>query len=334
MTIALDATYSLGKNLSGVGVYSREMLFGLASAHPQEQFRFYYRPHRFLKSFHDKLPKNASRRLLRGAPSAAIFHALNQRVDAKARRTVSTFHDLFVMTGDYSTPDFRARFTRQAREAAERSDLIIAVSNFTASQVEQLLNVERSRIRVVHHGVRASRITPEKQKLVLSVGAIQRRKNIARLVKAFEALPDPWRLALAGAPDGYGAAEELRAVEESPARSRIDLLGYVSSAELDSLYSRASVFIFPSLDEGFGMPILEAMAHGVPVITSNCSAMPEVSGDAALLVDPLNIGDALLRLANDESLREALISRGLERIKQFAWASAVEETWAVYDELR
>jgi glycosyltransferase involved in cell wall biosynthesis len=334
VTIALDATYSLGKNLSGVGVYSREMLFGLASAHPQEQFRFYYRPHRFLKSFHDKLPKNASRRLLRGAPSAAIFHALNQRVDAKARRTVSTFHDLFVMTGDYSTPDFRARFTRQAREAAERSDLIIAVSNFTASQVEQLLNVERSRIRVVHHGVRSSRITPEKQKLVLSVGAIQRRKNIARLVKAFEALPDPWRLALAGAPDGYGAAEELRAVEESPARSRIDLLGYVSSAELDSLYSRASVFIFPSLDEGFGMPILEAMAHGVPVITSNCSAMPEVSGDAALLVDPLNIGDALLRLANDESLREALISRGLERIKQFAWASAVEETWAVYDELR
>jgi glycosyltransferase involved in cell wall biosynthesis len=304
VTIALDATYSLGKNLSGVGVYSREMLFGLAGAHPQEQFRLYYRPHRFLKSFHDKLPNNASRRLLSGAPSADVFHALNQRVDAKAHRTVSTFHDLFVITGDYSTPDFRARFTRQAREAAERSDLIIAVSNFTASQVEQLLNVERSRIRVVHHGVRASAITPKKQKLILSVGAIQRRKNIARLVKAFEILPPEWRLALAGAPDGYGAAEELHAVEQSPARSRIDILGYVSSAELDSLYSRASIFAFPSLDEGFGMPILEAMAHGVPVITSNCSAMPEVSGDAALLVDPLNIGDALLRLANDESLRD------------------------------
>jgi glycosyltransferase involved in cell wall biosynthesis len=334
VTIALDATYSLGKNLSGVGVYSREILFGLARAHPQEQFRFYYRPHRFLKSFHDRLPNNASRRLLSGAPSADIFHALNQRVDAKAHRTVSTFHDLFVMTGDYSTPDFRARFTRQAREAAERSDLIIAVSNFTASQVEQLLNVERSRIRVVHHGVHESRITPKKQKLILSVGAIQRRKNIARLVKAFEILPDPWRLALAGAPDGYGAAEELQAVEQSPARSRIDVLGYVSSAELDSLYSRASIFAFPSLDEGFGMPILEAMAHEVPVITSNCSAMPEVSGDAALLVDPLNIGDALLRLATDESLRETLIRRGRERIKQFTWDSAVEKTWALYDELR
>jgi glycosyltransferase involved in cell wall biosynthesis len=338
VTIALDATYSLGKNLSGVGVYSREILFGLAAAHPNQKFHFHYRPHRFLKSFNDKLPANASRRLLTGAPSADIFHALNQRVDAKSKRTVSTFHDLFVMTGDYSSPDFRARFTAQAREAASRSDLIIAVSNFTASQIEQLLNVEPSRIRVIHHGVRgsdrAATAGSGTQKLVLSVGAIQRRKNIARLVKAFERLPNDWRLALAGAPDGYGAAEELRAVEESPARDRIDVLGYVSSAQLDALYETATIFAFPSLDEGFGMPILEAMAHGVPVLTSNCSAMPEVAGDAALLVDPMNIGDGLLRLANDESLREDLRRRGLERIKQFTWASALEKTWAVYDELR
>jgi len=334
VTIALDATYSLGKNLSGVGVYSREMLFGLAASHPEQKFRFYYRPHRFLKSFNDKLPGNASRRLLRGAPSAEIFHALNQRVDVKSRRIVSTFHDLFVMTGDYSSHDFRARFTAQAREAAERSDLIIAVSSFTASQVEKLLNVERSRIRVVHHGVHASALGTKKENLVLSVGAIQRRKNIARLVKAFETLPSDWRLALAGAPDGYGAAEELRAVEDSSARSRIDVLGYVSSAQLESLYSRASIFAFPSLDEGFGMPVLDAMAHGVPVITSNCSAMPEVAGDAALLVDPLNIGDALHRLAGDESLRAELSRRGQERIKQFSWNAAIEKTWAVYDELR
>ena len=334
MTIALDATYSLGQNLSGVGVYSREILFGLAAAHPREKFRFCYRPHRFLKSFHDTLPRNASRRLLRGAPSADIFHALNQRVDAKACPTVSTFHDLFVMTGDYSSPEFRSRFTAQARDAARRSDLIIAISHFTASQVEHLLNVEPSRIRVVHHGVRPSPPSSKKQNLVLTVGAIQRRKNIARLIKAFETIPGDWRLALAGAANGYGAAEELRAVEESPARSRIDVLGHVSSAELESLYNRAGIFAFPSLDEGFGMPILDAMAHGVPVITSNCSAMPEVAGDAALLVDPLNIGDALLRLANDESLREDLIGRGLERIRHFSWDSAVEKTWAVYDELR
>lgn len=333
MTIALDATYSLGKNLSGVGVYSREMLFGLAKGHPREKFRFYYRPHRFFRSFQDSLPGNASRRLLRGVPSGDLFHALNQRVDASAKRTVCTFHDLFVMTGDYSSPDFRTRFTAQARDAAERSDLIVAVSHFTATQIEQLLGVERSRIRVIHHGVRASSVTT-RQNLVLSVGAIQRRKNVARLVKAFELLPDSWRLALAGAPDGFGAAEELRAVEESPARARIDVLGYVSAAQLDSLYGAASIFAFPSLDEGFGMPVLEAMAHGVPVLTSNCSAMPEVAGDAALLVDPRDIGDAVLRLALDEQLRETLSQRGLERIKQFTWDSAVEKTWAVYDELR
>jgi glycosyltransferase involved in cell wall biosynthesis len=334
VTIALDATYSLGKNLSGVGVYSRELLFGLALAHPQEKFRYCYRPHRFLRSFRDTLPKNASRRLLVGAPAADIFHALNQRVDARARRTVSTFHDLFVMTGDYSSPEFRARFTQQARDAAARSDLIIAVSSFTASQVEQLLKVEPSRIRVVHHGVRPASANSKRENIVLCVGAIQRRKNVARLVKAFESLPDSWRLTLAGAADGFGAAEELQAVEQSPARERIDVLGYVSREQLESLYSRAGIFAFPSLDEGFGMPILEAMAHGVPVLTSNCSAMPEVAGDAALLVDPLNMRDGLLRLATDEPLRDDLKRRGLERIKQFSWDAAVQKTWAVYDELR
>jgi glycosyltransferase involved in cell wall biosynthesis len=334
VSIALDATYSLGKNLSGVGVYSREIMFGLARAHASEKFHFCYRPHRFLKSFHDTLPPNASRRLLLGAPSAAVFHALNQRVEAKARRTVSTFHDLFVISGDYSSPEFRARFTAQARDAAARSDLIIAVSHFTATQLEHLLAVPASRIRVIHHGVYRSYQTGAPSNLVLTVGAIQRRKNIARLVKAFELLPDTWRLALAGAPNGYGAAEELRAVDESPARFRIDVLGYVSSAQLESLYSRASIFAFPSLDEGFGMPVLDAMAHGVPVLTSNCSAMPEVAGDAALQVDPRDIGDALLRLAHDHSLRDELKRRGLERIQQFTWESAVQKTWAVYDELK
>jgi glycosyltransferase involved in cell wall biosynthesis len=189
---------------------------------------------------------------------------------------------------------------------------------------------------MIHHGVGASQLS-KRDEIVLCVGAIQRRKNIARLVQAFERMPDAWRLVLAGAADGFGAEEELRAVEESPARSRIEVLGYVSSEQLEALYRRAGIFAFPSLDEGFGMPVLDAMAHGIPVITSHTSAMPEVAGDAALLVDPLDIpaiGDALVRLANDERLRDDLIQRGLQRIEQFTWSSAVEKTWAVYDELR
>src|SRR5258706_242720 len=138
--------------------------------------------------------------------------------------------------------------------------------------------------------------TAQREDLVLTVGALQRRKNIARLVKAFETLPKSWRLKIAGPDDGYGAAAELAAIHQSPRRADIDVLGYVSAAELERLYQRARIFAFPSLDEGFGMPVLDAMAHGVPVITSTRSALPEVAGDAALLVDPHDteaIGDAL-----------------------------------------
>jgi glycosyltransferase involved in cell wall biosynthesis len=373
--IALDATYSVGRNLSGVGAYSREILFGLARAHPEEQFLFCYRPHHFLRSFEDRLPRNASRRILRGPSAAPLFHALNQRVDHRARRTVATFHDLFVMTGEYSTPEFRARFTQQARQAAERSDLLIAVSEFTAGQIEALLGVERSRIRVIPHGVRlpsppahpfgragfslqpglqprsGRRLKPPlqakacstgspaaqgRENLVLTVGAVQKRKNIARLVRAFERMPPGWKLAIAGSGEGFGAAEELRAVEASPRRGDIDILGYVPAAHLEALYDHARIFAFPSLDEGFGMPILEAMAHGVAVVTSRRSACPETAGDAALLVDPENVEEiaaALLRLAADSDLGEELARRGRERALQFPWSSAVERTWAVYHEI-
>ena len=269
MRIGLDATYSVGKNLSGVGVYSRELMWGLARAHADQKFEFYYRPHRMLRSFQDSLPSNASRRLLRGTPGVDLFHALNQRVDAKARRTVTTYHDLFVMTGDYSSPDFRARFTAQARQAAAASDAIIAVSRFTANHVRDLLGVEEARIHVIPHGVHIPPVPSQKREpMILFAGVIQRRKNFARVVKAFETMPAEWRLVVAGAIEGYGAQEELLALEQSPCRRAVQLLGHVTRDQLNGLFSSASIFAFPSLDEGFGMPILEAMAHGVPVVTS------------------------------------------------------------------
>lgn len=337
MPIGLDATYSLGRNPSGVAIYSREILSGLARAHPEEKFLFYYRPHRYFRSLREPVPGNAGRRILRGAPSTPVFHALNQRVDARSRRTVTTFHDLFVMTAEYSSSEFRERFAAQARAAAERSDLIIAVSHFTARQVEELLKVEPSRIRVIPHGARLPMASAaRRENLVLTVGAVQKRKNIARLVKAFERMPAGWRLAIAGSAEGYGAAEELRGVAESPRRAEIEVLGYVSTETLEDLYARARIFAFPSLDEGFGMPVLDAMAHGVPVASSKRSALLEVAGDAALLVDPENIeelGDALSRLAEDDALRQDLVRRGLTRASEMTWEAAVERTWKVYGEL-
>lgn len=338
MNVGLDATYSLGRNLSGLGVYSREIMAGLAHTHPDDAFFYCYRPHRFLRAYREKLPRNAVRRLLIGEPPGDVFHALSQRLDTRPRRAVTTFHDLFVMSGDYSSSEFRARFAAQARRAAALSDAIIAVSRFTAGQVEELLEIPAERIRVIPHGVRIPAESGlARENLVLSVGAIQRRKNIARLVKAFERLPAGWRLTLAGAANGFGAAEELQAVEQSPRGASIEVAGYVSTVDLENLYQRASIFAFPSLDEGFGMPILEAMAHGVPVVTSTTSAMPEVAGDAALLVDPADseaLAGALLRLAEDTALRDDLARRGLNRARQFTWESAVERTWTVYDEIK
>ena len=339
MTIGLDATYSTGGQLSGVGLYSHEILFGLAAAHPEARFQFCYRPHRYRQA-PLPLPPNVRRRLIlepfspRGAD---LFHGLNQRLPRiRMRRTVATFHDLFVMSGEYSTPEFRARFTEQARDAAERADAIIAVSEFTRQQVIGLLGVAPARVRVVHHGIRQLALPAlEREKVILNVGAIQTRKNIARLVEAFEALDPGWRLVLAGS-SGYGSAEILARIEASPARARIVVTRYVSPEELSVWYARASIFAFPSLDEGFGMPVLEAMASGIPVVTSNRSAMPEVAGDAAVLVNPESVGEltqALHDLTQQEPLRRDWIRKGRERAHQFTWEKAVAETWSLYREL-
>ncbi len=345
MRIALDATYSVGSQPTGVAVYSREILWGLARRHPDARYYFCYRPHRLFRSLEAFLPRGAARRPLLDtwAPSAQIFHGLNQRLPhLKSRhRLVTTFHDLFVMTSDYSSPEFRSRFTAQAKDAANRSDLILAVSSFTASQITSLLGVERGRIRVVHHGVshpgeKRLRELTTRQPFILSVGAIQKRKNTGRLIQAFEGLPAGWRLVLAGAATGFGAEEILAQIAASPRRADIQVLGYVSAERLEALYSRASIFAFPSLDEGFGIPAIEAMAWGVPVVTSNRSALPEVTEDAAFQVDPENVEElryTLQTLIEQPALREKMAQRGFSHAAQFTWDRAVDQTWTAYHEV-
>jgi glycosyltransferase involved in cell wall biosynthesis len=302
---------------------------------------FYFRPHRYFKSFGAPLPPNARRGFM--APIGSLFHGLNQRLPRfHSGPAVATFHDLFVLTGEYSTPEFRARFAGQARDAAARADVVIAVSEFTRGQVISLLGVEPARVRVVHHGIRAlafpvtdSHDKTARQKVILNVGAIQKRKNIARLVEAFEAVDPAWRLVLIGS-NGYGAAEIHARIAASPARERISVLGYVTPEELAAWYARAMVFAFPSLDEGFGMPVLEAMTAGTPVLTSTRSALPEVAGEAAMLADPEDTGalvHALQSLTRDEQLRARLSRLGVERARLFTWEKAVGETWSVYQDL-
>ncbi|MBV8833815.1 MAG: glycosyltransferase family 4 protein [Acidobacteriaceae bacterium] len=342
MRIALDATYSISPQPSGIAIYSRELMEGLDLLYPGDEYIRCFRPKQFVKATVAG-DANVRRRVLLPRVKtfrADVFHALNQRADARlAKRVVSTFHDLFVMTSSYSTPDFRQRFTRQARIAASNSDLIIAVSRFTADQLMSLLGVEAPRIRIVPHGVYVpqSVAMQKREQMILFVGALQVRKNIANLVRAFEnASLRGWRLVLAGAPNGFGAEEILNRIGRSPARDQIEITGYLSAEKLENLYRRASTFAFPSLDEGFGIPVLEAMAHGVPVMTSNRSGTAEVAGDAALLVNPENIEemcDALKRLTADSDLREDLSRKGLVQARSYPWERTIRETYKVYEEL-
>ncbi len=341
MRVALDATYSVDSHPSGIAVYSQHLLHGLATHYSSDRLTYCYRPKQFFQAASPDLPNASKAILLSTFPTfrAEVFHALNQRVDwRRTRRVVSTFHDLFVMTAEYSSQEFRQRFTRQAQQAAKLSDLLIAVSEFTAGQVSSLLNIERSRIRVIPHGVVVPEHAPKvaREELVLFVGALQTRKNVMRLVEAFETLPPPWRLCLAGAPSGYQAEQILHRINASSARERIEVSGYIARERLEDLFGRASIFAFPSLDEGFGIPVLEAMAWGLPVITSNSSALAELGRDAALLVDPLSVQDiagALNSLAASPSLRQTFAQAGKLRAEKFTWNRAIEKTYAVYSEL-
>jgi glycosyltransferase involved in cell wall biosynthesis len=336
----LDATYATGSQLSGVGVYCREILFHLADQHPEHRFLHCYRPHRLWRGLQETRASNCGIRPLwenRQWFQTKLFHGLNQRLPAsKFSKSIVTFHDLFVMTSAYSTPGFRARFTRLAREAAERADLVLCVSRFTANQVRDLLGVAESRLRVVHHGVRfAASVNGPREPVVLHVGALQKRKNLAMLVRAFSrAAPAPWRLVLAGG-DGYGAEEIHREIEASPAGDRIERTGWIADAELADWYRRAGVLAFPSLDEGFGIPAVEAMACGLPVVCSDRGSLPEVCGNGAWIVtaeDQEAWEQALVQLTSDEALRVEWGHKGRSQ-KVITWAEAARQTWSVYQEL-
>jgi len=340
LKIALDATYSVGRHLSGVGVYSREMLQGLAAAHPEGEYVHCYRAHRLMRGL--EWSGRRTRVLGAGGPWCGydVFHGLNQRLpESRLKRAVCTFHDLFVLTAEYSTAEFRARFAAQARAAAERSDLIIAVSEFTAGQVAGLLGVERGRLRVVPHGVRfrgGAEAESEREQVILHVGAIQERKNLVRLIGAFEkAAPPGWRLVLAGS-DGYGAEAVHARIAASPRRGEIEVTGWIPDDELDGWYRRAAVLAFVSLDEGFGIPALEAMGRGLAVVASRGTALEEVCGEAALLADPRDedeMAGMLGRLTGDGALRAEYAKRGRVRARLYPWERAVEQTWGVYEEL-
>lgn len=267
-----------------------------------------------------------------------------------ATPVVATVHDLTTLTHpDHHLLINRVVHRRRLRWIGRHALRVIAVSRSTKRDLAARTRMDPTRISVVHEAC-GHRRSPHpggfdilrrrygiRRPYVLTVGTLEPRKNQERLIRAFESLP-----ASAGALDlvlvggkGWRAGSVLRAIEASPARTRIHRLGPVSERALSTLYANALVFAYPSVYEGFGLPVLEAMARGTPVLTSNVSSLPEVAGDAALLVDPGSVDSirsGLERLVDDPDLRERLIASGREREATFSWKRAARETLAVYRE--
>ncbi len=228
--------------------------------------------------------------------------------------------------------------TRWSTQVAAR---VIAVSQATADDLQVAYAVDRRKIDVIYEATvpitapQAIYPLESTRPYALYVGTIQPRKNLVRLAQAYAKLVHThsvdWDLVLAGGP-GWLSDEVLRAIDALDLPNRIHRLGFVAEEELPSLLHGARLFCFVSLYEGFGLPVLEAQAAGVPVMTANNSSLPEVAGDAAILVDPTDvdaIADAMLRLSSDEALRQRLIAAGHANVARFSWQKAAQQTLAV-----
>jgi len=243
----------------------------------------------------------------------------------------------------------RHYFKTMIPRSVRQSDVIIAISESVKKDIVRILDVPPEKVEVTYLGKEES-FKPVRSaerlgrvrakygltgKAVLFVGVVEPRKNLVRLIQAFtrlKALHGDYRLVIAGG-FGWDYKEVLKAARESGIRERVLFTGFIPDEDLPELYNAAEVFVYPSLYEGFGLPVLEAMACGIPVITSNVSSMPEVAGDAGILVDPRSTADlaqALDRVLADSTLRKQMREKGLERSRLFSWEKTARQTLEIY----
>jgi len=273
-------------------------------------------------------------------------------------RTLVTVHDLSFLRLPDCFPDGLLRYLEAAVPCAvRRADHVIADSHNTRRDLIELLGTPADKVTVIHCGVepRFRPMTGQADRQVLaavrrkyglperfalSVGTIQPRKNYARLVQAYAALDArsstlDWDLVIAG---GRGWLYEgiFERVRASGLAERVHFPGFVDDADLPALYNLAGLFVFPSLYEGFGLPPLEAMACGVPVVCSNAPSLPEVVGDAALMADPLDVDGlaaAMQQAMQDDALRASLVAHGLARAATFTWPRAAQALLGLYSNI-
>lgn len=350
MQVLFDVSCLDHERISGVGTYARHLLQALAQDRELGVMGVWklsrHNRLRFIRA-------NWQGPLLPFVPlitplfaGARVYHGPDYRLPiTKNTATVVTIHDLaFYLPGNTGKT-----FSQQRQEIVEftlkkrRPQAVIAVSEFTRQEIIERFPEYKDRVHTVWHGAdhllvpanRSARVI--KQPYFLFVGNLELRKNIIGLLKAFDILKqDPnYRdtlLVLVGKP-GFGFEEIMEVAKNLKSREHIVLPGFIANMDLINYYQWAEAFVYPSLYEGFGFPILEAMRLGTPVITGNVSAMPEVAGGAALLVDPLlpeAIAEAMKKISVDQDLRKQLLQSGLVRGSQFTWKDCANKTKNVY----
>jgi glycosyltransferase involved in cell wall biosynthesis len=277
----------------------------------------------------------------------------------KKAPSILTVHDVIPFTFREAMGLFRNIFLYKPgiRKACRLNDIIATVSDYSKRDIAEKVGVPVEKIKVVPNGLReANPKDPSleielknrfaiNEKYVLNVGGIHERKNIVKLIHAFAGLVNhrgySGKLLITGNVSGAPYQRKMKkicdaSVRETGMENRIVFTGYVSEQELDSLFRMAGLLIYPSLYEGFGIPILEAMKMGLPVITSNISAMPEVAGGAAYLVDPNSIEDmtsAMSEVLQNRILREEMIEKGLELVHPYTWKNVSERYLELYQEI-
>jgi glycosyltransferase involved in cell wall biosynthesis len=373
MKIGIDASLVVGEK-AGVGWSTANLIEALARVDHQNQYSLYpFFYHIFDPRFKELVApaRNFSVRF-KALPEAWIRHLwfesriprhrLLGKVDVLHSTTfccppvhsgklVVTIYDIsFVNYPECHTEANRIHCLNGTLESSMEADRIIAISQNTKKDLVEYFNVQEDRIAVIPLAAReefhprpmeevkafvAKRWGLDKPYL-LSVGTVEPRKNLRHVIQVYCALPEELRnqypLVIAGG-GGWLSSDIYRWILKMGAESSIHFLGYVLH-DLPWLYCGAACFVYPSLYEGFGMPPLEAMACGIPVITSNTSSLPEVVGDAALLVDPQSeeeLRSAIIKVTSDPTLRQSMSEKGLDQAKIFSWEQIARDTLKVYE---
>jgi len=290
-----------------------------------------------------------------------IFHSPDFVLPPVRRaKTLLTVHDLsFMRYPECTHANLRAYLNKVVPRSVHRADLILADSQHTKNDLVELLGVKPGKIEVVYPGVE-ERFRPIKDrahleqvrkrynlptKFILGLGTLQPRKNFTTLIEAFASVQAgkfasrqvrkcaSLHLVIAGG-KGWLYEDVFATVERLGLGAQVVFPGFVADEDLPALYNLADLFVFPSLYEGFGLPPLEAMACGTPVITSNASSLPEVVGEAGLMVEATDVtalAEAMRRVLEDDELREKMIVRGLEQARKFTWEKAAARLLSLYE---